>query len=152
MSLSNEDKQFIKDLFSGLEQRIDRLEMRLDKIEQRLDSLEIRMDSLELRLEQVEIHLEEFENRLDNLEKKVEKLDTKIDMTRADVRLLMANIEVNTDRINDMHVDVKVIRNDTELLKEDRDHVFSFVVPRQLEHEKRIMGIEGLLLSDSKKV
>lgn len=124
MSLTNEDKQFIQDLFSHLDRRLDKLEARMDKLE----------------------------NRLDNLEKKVEKLDTKIDMTRADVRLLMANIEVNTDRINDMHVDVKVIRNDTDLLKEDRDHVFSFVVPRQLEHEKRIMGIEGLLLSDSKKV
>lgn len=131
MSFTNEDKQFIQDLFSHLDRRLDRLEARIDKLEGRIYNLETRFDTLE---------------------KKVDKLDMKIDMTRADVRLLMANLEVNTDRINEMHVDVKMIRNDTDNLKEDRDHTFSLIVPKQSEHEKRIMHIEGMLLSDSKKV
>lgn len=152
MSLTIEDKQFIQNLFEPIIQRIDGLESRFDKLEARFDKLEVRFDKLELRFDKLESKFNKLEVRFDKLEKKVDKLDLKIDMTRADVRLLHANFEVCMDRINEIQVDLKVVKNDVSALNKDRDNMFKLMLPKQVEHEKRILKMENMLLSDSKKV
>jgi len=137
MALTTEDQQFILQLFAQVNKRFDDLETRINKLEIRFDVLETKFDKLE--------------TRFDKLEKKVDKIDMKLDMTRADVLLVHANIEVVTDRINEMHVDLKMVKKDVGTLKEDRDHTFSLIVPKQSDHERRILSVERMLLHDSKK-